>query len=73
MNLALKLALTEHPETQYRVAERLGVAHSSISKFIAGIQRPTEEQRKKLSTILNRSEAELFAKQPRAEEIHNET
>jgi transcriptional regulator with XRE-family HTH domain len=60
MNLALKLALTEHPETQYRVAERLGVAHSSISKFIAGIQHPTEEQRKKLSTILGKPEHKLF-------------
>jgi transcriptional regulator with XRE-family HTH domain len=63
MNLTLKLALTQHPETQYQVAERLGIAHSTISKFIAGIQQPTEEQRKKLATILNRSEAALFPKQ----------
>ena len=60
MNLALKIALTEHPETQYRVAERMGIAHSTISKFIADIQKPTLEQREKLSTILDKPAHELF-------------
>ena len=63
MNLALKLALTEHPVPQYRVALELGVAHSTISKFIAGIQQPTNAQKEKLVKILGKKECKLFPKQ----------
>ena len=60
MNLALKHALIDYPGPQYQVATKLGVAHSTISKFIFGIQEPTKEQKKKLASLLDKKEVELF-------------
>jgi transcriptional regulator with XRE-family HTH domain len=60
MNLALKHALVDYKEPAYRVAQMLGIPHSAISKFIAEIQEPTEEQKKKLSEILGKPIRDLF-------------
>lgn len=60
MNLNLKHALIDLQVPQYRVAQMIGVAPTAISKFIAEIQEPTQEQKKKLSNILGKSQKELF-------------
>jgi transcriptional regulator with XRE-family HTH domain len=60
MNMKLKLALTAHPWRQYEVAREIGVVDTTLSKFIAGNQKPTEEQKKKLAEILGKSVKELF-------------
>lgn len=60
MNINLKHALIDLQIPQYKVAQMLGVPHTAISKFIAGIQEPTEEQKKRLSEILGTTEEELF-------------
>ena len=60
MNSKLKHALVDHPEPAYKVAKQIGVHHSTISKFISGLQEPTEEQKKKLAKVLGKSVKELF-------------
>jgi len=60
MNLALKHALVDFPSPQYRVAQMIGVPHTTLSKFIAEIQKPTEEQKSKLSEILGKPVDTLF-------------
>lgn len=72
MNLILKHALIDYPEPQYRVAQKIGVAHTTISKFIAEIQKPSSNQKKKLAKILGKRESELFpAEQLNGEESLN--
>ena len=58
MNLKLKQALAGHKA--YKVAKQIGVHHSTISKFISGLQEPTEEQKEKLAKVLGKSVEELF-------------
>ena len=60
MNFALKHALIDYPGPQYEVAGKLGVSHSTISKFIFGIQEPTKEQKKRLASLLKKKEVDLF-------------
>jgi len=58
MNLKLKQALAGHKA--YEVAKKINVHHSTISKFISGLQEPTKEQKKKLAKILGKTVEELF-------------
>ncbi len=58
MNLKLKQALAGHKA--YKVAQQIGIHHSTLSKFISGLQEPTEDQKKKLAKILGKSVKELF-------------
>lgn len=58
MNFKLKQALMAHKS--YEVAKKIGIHHSTLSKFISGIQPPTEEQKKKLAKILGKTVEELF-------------
>lgn len=60
MNLNLKHALIDYPGPAYQVAQKMGISHATISKFIAGIQEPTSEQKKSLAAILDKPEHELF-------------
>jgi DNA-binding XRE family transcriptional regulator len=60
MNLRLKKALMEHSERQYIVAKKIGVHYSTMSKFIAEIQEPTNDQKRRISEILNIKESEIF-------------
>lgn len=59
-NLALKHALIDYEDPAYKVAARMGVSHSVISKFISGIQLPTNEQKKELSMILGKKVIDIF-------------
>lgn len=58
MNKKLKQALSTHKS--YEVANKIGVHHSTISKFISGIQKPTPEQKIKLAKVLGKTVEDLF-------------
>jgi transcriptional regulator with XRE-family HTH domain len=60
MNKSLKHAMVDYPEPAYRVAQKMGISHSTISKFIAEIQEPTDIQKKRLSEILGKPIKDLF-------------
>lgn len=60
MNLKLKLALTAHPEQAYKVAKKIGVHYTTLTKFISELQKPNEAQKKKLAKILGKTVEELF-------------
>lgn len=60
MNLALKHALVDYPGHAYKVAENTGILYTSISKFISGVQKPTDEQKQALAKELNKPVKELF-------------
>lgn len=59
-NVKLKNAFNEAGILQYEAAEKMRVTHTVISKFIHGIQEPTEEQKIQLATLLGKSKEELF-------------
>ena len=58
MNLKLKQALAGHKA--YRVAMAAGIYHSTLSKIVSEIQKPTPEQKKRLAEVLGKTVGELF-------------
>ncbi len=64
MNLPLKHALIDYPHPAYRVALKLNIHHSTLSKFISGIQEPTPEQKQALAKILGKPVSVLFETEP---------
>ena len=60
MNLPLKVALVERETPAYKTAMAVGIHPNKLSKFISGLQVPTQEEKKRLAKILNRTIDELF-------------
>lgn len=60
MNLKLKLALTAYPGPAYKIAQKAGIYHSTLSKIVSEIQKPTEAQKARLAEVLGKSVGELF-------------
>ncbi len=60
MNLPLKFALVAHPEPAYRVAIRVGMNPNRLSRLVVGLSSPKDEEKKKLSELLEKPVLELF-------------
>lgn len=56
----LKLQLWRTGLRQNRLAQRLGVDETMLSKIINGFRRPSEDLRKKIALALDSDEAWLF-------------
>ena len=63
MNLALKFALLERGIPAYRTAIEANLHPNKLSKFITGLQEPTEEEKQRIAGILQRPVADLFPSQ----------
>lgn len=65
-NLALKQAILSRqsarrrPLTQREVARRADMDETRLSRIVRGSEQPTPEERKALSRVLRRPQAELF-------------
>ncbi len=64
MNIPLKVALVETGQPAYKTALEVGIHPNKLSKFISGLQNPTDAEKESLSRILNRSVSELFPSNP---------
>lgn len=60
MNIPLKVALIEQGTPAYKTAMAVGIHHTTLSKFISGIQDPTQEEKENLAKTLNRPVTDLF-------------
>lgn len=60
-NLPLKFAILRTRIPAYRVAQNLGLRPDSLSKVVAGIERPSQAMKEKLATYLGVPITDLFA------------
>lgn len=56
----LKHAIIDHPGSQYRIAVKMEISESRLSRLASGRSTPTEKERKLLSEILKIEEYKLF-------------
>lgn len=56
----IKSLPNERFETQNRIKEVCKVSHSSLSRWIQGVDRPCAEKRKLIAELLGMDELELF-------------
>ena len=60
MATKLKLALVDHGEPMYRIALKVGINESRLSRLSTGLFKPKPEEKKALSKILNVPAEKLF-------------
>jgi transcriptional regulator with XRE-family HTH domain len=56
----LKHALVDHPGPAYRVAQKLGISDSRLSKIVIGLVEPNKEEKTGLVAIFGVRVEELF-------------
>jgi len=59
-NQNLKIAIIQTGRRAYEIERQLGFWPSQLSKLIAGITEPTNEERAAIAQALNKTVAELF-------------
>jgi len=60
MNIKLKFALIERGIPAYKTSIEAGIHPNRVSKFIAGLATPNDQEKEKLSQILGKPIHELF-------------
>ena len=60
MNLPFKFALIAHSEPAYRVAIKADINPNKLSRFVMEISDPSEDEKERLATVLERPESDLF-------------
>jgi len=60
MNLSLKHALIDRKTPAYKTALEAGIYPNRLSRFITGLSEPREDEKEKLSKLLNKPISELF-------------
>ena len=60
MNIQLKVALIERGTPAYKTAMAVDIHPNKLSKFISGLQDPTQKEKENLAKILNRPITDLF-------------
>jgi transcriptional regulator with XRE-family HTH domain len=59
-NMKLKVAILESPWTAKVIAEAIQLAPGKLYKIVGGFAKPSADERRKIASVLNKDEEELF-------------
>lgn len=69
MNGKLKMAILESGMAAYKLAQRVGISDSALSRIVHGRREPTALERQRIAKVLACREDELFDRHTQADSV----